>query len=94
VSEIQLNAEQREVLKKAVEEGVNSKYRVQSETDLQKAIADRMKDEVQVPPKLFRRLVTLAYKANGDEVNAETEELLDLAEEVGVYSHNPDEDPG
>lgn len=85
--DLRLTPEQIDVLKKAVSESVGSQYRKQAETDLQKEIANRIKEEIGVEPKLYKRLVSIAYKSDAARVNAETVELLDLAEELGLYSH-------
>lgn len=87
MSDIVLNAEQREVLKKAVTEMVNSFYRAQAEKDLQKEISARMKDELGMPPRMFRKLSKTAYEDSAKRQNDELTEILDLAEELGFYSH-------
>ena len=90
MSDIILNEEQRSVLKNAVQEMVNSHYRAQSEKDLQKNISTRMKEELELPLRLFRKLAKTAYEDSAKKQNAELTEILDLAEELGFYSHEED----
>lgn len=82
-----LTPEQRDNLKNAISEAVNSKYREQAEKDLQKEINKRMKDEIGMKPALFNKLAKVAYEDSAKKVNDEITELLDLAEELGIYSH-------
>lgn len=88
--DVRLNEEQRKMLKDAVQEGVNSFYREQAEKDLRKEIAERVKDELGVEKKIYNKLVKLAYRDACRQLNQETTELLDLAEELGFYSHSED----
>ena len=87
MSIIQLNEEQRDVLKKAVKESVDSKYLEQGQKNHQKDITKRMKDELEIPSKFYNKLVKLAYEDSGRRQNDELTEVLDLAEEIGYYSH-------
>jgi len=87
MSNITLNEDQRNTLKKAVTEMVNSHYRAQAEKDLQKDIAARIKDELEIPPKMFKKLSKTAYEDSAKKLNDELTEILDLAEELGFYSH-------
>lgn len=88
MSEIVLDHEKRIILKGAVEEMVGSHYRAQAEKDLQAAICTRMKEEIEMSPKIFRKLARTAYDDSAKKQNDELTELLDLAEELGFYSHN------
>jgi hypothetical protein len=63
-----------------IQESVGSMYRKQAETELQGEIAKRAKDELGICPKIFRKAVTAAFKANGAEVEAETDEVIDILE--------------
>lgn len=85
-----LTQEQREVLKNAISEAVNSKYRMQAEKDLIDEIKKRMKDEISMKPVLFNKLLKIAYEDSASKMNDELVELLDLAEEIGIYQHNED----
>lgn len=77
-------------LKDAVQETVNSHYRMQAERDLQKAIGERVKEDLEMLPTTFKKLAKLAYDDNANKVNKDVTELLDLAEELGFYSHEPE----
>lgn len=77
-------------LKEYVQEMVNSHYRMQAERDLQKGICETVKDKIEMLPVTFKKLSKLAYDNNADKVNKDITELLDLAEEVGIYSHIPE----
>jgi hypothetical protein len=82
-----LSPEQRETLKGGIAEAVNCKYLIQAQKDLITDIQKRMKDETAIKSALFNKLVKVAYEDSGKKVNDETTELLDLAEELGLYSH-------
>ena len=88
--DIQLNEEQRKKLKDAVLEAVKSKYRSEDESSFRKDVSDRMNKELGIPKKTFNSLVLRAYKNDADKLNDEITELLDLAEELGFYTHNKD----
>ena len=88
--ELQLSAEQSEALGKMIQEAVNGKYRIAAEQDFIKDIAERAKEELELPPKFFNQLVNVAYRDNADKINEETTALLDLAEQIGLYEHNKD----
>lgn len=87
---LKLTPEQRETLKDAVQEGVNSHYREQAEKDLRKEIAARMEEELGLEKKTFNKLAKLAYRDACRKLNEETTEILDLAEELGYYTHSQD----
>lgn len=87
-----LNEEQVTLLKGMVQEAVDSMYRADAEKGLRKDIADRAKDKLDLPSKQFNALVKIAYKANAEQLNQETTELLDLAEAVGIYAHRDDDE--
>lgn len=83
---VRLTPDDRAKLKAAVEQGVASSYRTQAERDFISELAKEVKDKIGINPKLFKKLVKLSYKSNADQLNKETEDLLDLAESIGVYS--------
>jgi len=91
MSELILDEEKRVLLKGAVDEMVGSHYRAQAEKDLQLAICNRMKDEIEMPPKIFRKLAKTAYDDSAKKQNDELTVVLDLAEELGFYSHNEED---
>ena len=74
-------------LKEKVQEMVNSHYRVKAEKDHQKAICDDVKEELEMMPTMFKKLSKMAYDDNANKFNNESTEVLDLAEEIGIYSH-------
>lgn len=84
---MKLTAEQRVTLKAGLDEAVASLYRKQAEADLLKSIVENMKETLQMEPKLFKKLASIAYKSNAKLLNDETTELLDLAEELGLYTN-------
>ena len=82
-----LNPDQRQVLKNAVEQIVASHYRKQAELDNISEICKKLKEEEIIDPKTLRKLATTVYKDQIKKLDQETTEILDLAEEIGVYSH-------
>jgi len=88
MTDIILNDEKKLLLKNALKEAVGSKYREQSEKDLRKEIATKIKQEIELSPRQFNRLVSHAYKDDAVELNKSTTEVLDLLEELGHYQHN------
>lgn len=91
IDNLRLSDDQKTTLKNAVTEFVNSQYRKQAEMDLQKEIADRIQDELEVPKKLFRKLGNMVYKDTADKENKELTTILDLAESLGLYSHHEED---
>lgn len=89
-SETMSPPEKTKALKDSVQEMVNSHYRMQAERDLQKGICDAVKDKLEMLPVTFKKLSKLAYDNNAEKVNKDVTELLDLAEELGIYSHIPE----
>jgi len=77
-------------LKENVQEMVNSFYRVKAEQELQKGICDNVKEHLEMLPITFKKLAKLAYNDNANKINTDITELLDLAEELGFYTHNPE----
>lgn len=68
------NPDQLKQIADAVEEASNSKFRADSERSLQKEISKRLKEEFNMPPKMFNKMVKVYYKANfSQEVDAATE---------------------
>ena len=80
--------EQRETLEKATREMINSFYRAQAEKDLQKEICSRIKEEIEMSPRFFRKLAKTIYDNEMKRLDEEVTELLDIAEELGYYTHN------
>ena len=90
IEEIKLSEEQREKLKNMVSEAVNSLYRIQSEKDLIKDISTRSADELGIKKAKFNKLARNIYQDSCKKLDEETTALLDLAEEIGLYSHSDD----
>jgi len=90
MTDIHLYPEQKDILKKCTKEMIESFYRTEAEKQLQKDIIERVKDDCEVPPKLFRKLARVAFDDSANKINKEICDLLDLAQEVGVYEHNPE----
>lgn len=82
-----LNPDQRQELKNAVEQIVASHYRKQAELDNISAICKKMKENEIIDPKTLRKLASTVYKDQIKKLDQETTEILDLAEEIGMYQH-------
>jgi len=90
IDEIKLSDEQREALKGMVKETVNALYLIQAQKDHMKTISDRAKDELGIKPAKYNKLAKNVYADSCKKLNDEVTELLDLAEELGFYSHEPE----
>lgn len=77
-----VNDKMRDELVKALREMSDSMIRADSEKDLQKAIAERMKEEHQVPKKYFNKLARIYHAANLMDEMARNEEFMNFAEAV------------
>lgn len=88
VMDISLDEKQAQILKNMVQEAVDTKYQMDAHKDFLKDIRNRAKDELKIPPKLFNKLIVVAYKKNANRLNKEVTALLDLAEQIGEYNHN------
>lgn len=64
----------------AVKEASNSKLRIESEKDLIKDIAAKLKDELCMPPAVFNELVSTYHKQNLAEKQAKAEEFFEIYE--------------
>lgn len=64
----------------AVKEASNSKIRIDSEKDLIKEIAAKMKDELGMPPSVFTNLVNTYHKQDVSERQAKAEEFFEIYE--------------
>ncbi len=83
-----LNEEDLTVIKKAVTEMINGFYRIQAEKDNHSSIVANIKEKELLPPKIFRKLSKMAYADSAKKDDAEMTEVLDLAEVLGIYSHD------
>lgn len=77
----------KQAVKNAITEMVNSMYRIQSEKDLQKAIVQRMKDEQGMKRedvKEFKAMAKFAYKMDLATKKAELEAIEAKMAEYGI----------
>lgn len=77
----------KQAVKNAITEMVNSMYRIQSEKDLQKAIVQRMKDEQGMERedvKEFKAMAKFAYKMDLATKKAELEAIEAKMAEYGI----------
>ena len=68
---------QRQSIIQAVKEASDSKLRVDTETQLQKDIKARMKEELGMPPALFGTLVSAYYAQEPENRLAKSEEFYE-----------------
>ena len=73
---------EKKVIQGALDEMLNSMTRVAAEKDLQKDIVSKIKEETTVTPKVFRKMASVAFKANFAEEVAVHEEFEELYQEV------------
>jgi uncharacterized coiled-coil DUF342 family protein len=72
----------KKTLRNAMVEISNSLTRIAAERDQIKSICDHVKEEIQVNPKLVRKLGSIYYKQNLTALVGETEEIKDLYEGI------------
>jgi glucose-6-phosphate-specific signal transduction histidine kinase len=77
-----LNPEEKKKLEKAIQELSNSMTRVDAEKDLMKDIIQETHDSIGVDKKYIRKLATIWHKQNVNEVKTETDEVMELYEEL------------
>lgn len=77
-----LNPEEKKKLEKAIQELSNSMTRVDAEKDLMKDIIQETHDALGVDKKYIRKLATIWHKQNVNEVKTETDEVMELYEEL------------
>lgn len=77
-----LTTEQMDGVRDAIKEMCHSFLRQDAERDLQKDIADAVKDKYGVPKPAFKKLARLQYAANLAQKIAENEEFLIFAQQV------------
>lgn len=77
-----MNAQEKELIRGAIEETIDSMTRVAAEKDLQKDIVARVKEETTITPRAFNRLAKVAFKANFTEEVAQHEEFEELYQEI------------
>lgn len=77
-----ITEEHRKKIQGALKEMSASMLRVESEKDLQKEIAERMKEECMIPKREFNRLAKIYHASNLVEEAAKNEEFIAFAEAV------------
>lgn len=77
-----VTADQRKMIQDALKEMSNSMTRVDAEKDLQKDIADRMKEECDIPKRDFNKLARIYHASNLVEEATRNQEFIDFAESV------------
>lgn len=70
------------IIKESINEMVDSMIRIAAEKDLQKQLSQQVKDNTPVSPKVFRKMASVAYKANFAEEQAVNEEFEVLYKEI------------
>lgn len=74
---ISLTDEQKQIVRDAIKECIASRVRCEAEKELQKDIAERMKDKLGLKPALFNALVGEAYEK---KVSSQIEKLTEAVE--------------
>jgi len=77
-----LTPEDKKKLEKAIQEMSNSMTRIDAEKDLIKDIIQETHDSLGVEKKYIRKLATIWHKQNVNEVKTETDEIMELYEEL------------
>lgn len=77
-----LNPEQRERLKKAVNEAVEVRYKIDGYKDVLKEIREVVKEELGVKPRDFNKVVKILKEDKANQFDDEHRVLLDLVETV------------
>lgn len=77
-----LTPEDKKKLEKAIQEMSNSMTRIDAEKDLMKDIIQETHDSLGVEKKYIRKLATIWHKQNVNEVKTETDEVMELYEEL------------
>lgn len=76
-------------IKVCVKDAVDSLVRIEAEKDLMKNIADELKEELGMPPSLFKFLVRTYHKQDADKKQTETEEMFDAYDMLFKSSNAP-----
>lgn len=69
-------------LEDAAKEAAGSLLRADSERDLRKEIAKKVKDDMDIKPAMFNKLVRMYHKQNKEEIQNKTEAIVSLYETV------------
>ena len=74
--------QEKEIIRKAINEMTDSMTRIAAERDLMKEIVARVKENTTVTPKVFRKMARVAYKSNFAEEVATHEEFESMYVEL------------
>jgi hypothetical protein len=77
---ISLTDEQKQILRDAVKESVDSLLRVSSEKELQKDIAERIQEKLNIKKTDFTKLVSEQYEGKVSDQIAKLESVVELKE--------------
>jgi len=69
-------------LKQMIGEATNAMARIDSENELKKEIIEEIVENFEIPKKLVTKMITVAHKANFNEISGEAEDFNDLYESV------------
>lgn len=67
-----------EALKALLSEASDVKTEIEASNDTLKDIRTRAKDEIGLKPRKFNKLLGMYHKRNREEIEAESEELIDI----------------
>ena len=70
------------IIKDARNDRVDSMTRIAAEKDLQKQLSQQVKENTPVSPRVFRKMASVAFKANFAEEQAVNEEFEVLYKEI------------
>ncbi len=79
---LNLSEGSREELEGCIKEAAGSLLRAESERDLRKEIAKRVKENFDIGPANFNKLVKMFHAQNKEEVQAQTDMLVSMYETV------------
>jgi len=77
-----MTPDEKQIIKKCLDETLDSMTRAAAEKDLQKDIVARIKEETTLQPKVFRKMASVAYRANFSEEVAIHEEFEEIFTEI------------
>jgi translation elongation factor EF-G len=78
----QLTPQEKQELRGMIKEAAGSKTRQAAESDLQKAIRERAKEDLEVLPKQFNKLVKTYFEQNLKDIISDVEELAETYEDI------------
>jgi TRAP-type C4-dicarboxylate transport system substrate-binding protein len=78
---ISLTDEQKKIIKDAIQESIDAHIRIAAEKDHLKAIADSIKEKLDIKPAMFNQMVGEAYEK---KVTTQIEKLQDVSDMVSV----------